>query len=83
MYQMFPSGEAPQSPLMREAMKVHGVDGADVPDGLLRLANARCLKCQDADACFAWLTGKSDAGAYRWFCPNAKLFDGLPKTQKH
>lgn len=72
--------DAPQSPLLREALKAHGVDTEMARPDLLRLADARCRRCEDADACFAWFTGMREQGAFRWFCPNASLFDGLPKT---
>lgn len=74
---MFDSAPACQSPLMREALNVHGIDAGTVPATTLRLANARCAHCESADACFAWLAGAKDAEDYHWFCPNARLFDDL------
>jgi len=46
----------------------------------MRLANARCRACENADACFSWLAGLDGAQDYHWFCPNAQLFDDLAKA---
>ena len=76
-------GHSPLSPMMPEVLKAHGIDATESPTSMLRLANARCLTCEHADVCFAWLTGTPGAEDYHWFCPNAQLFDGLPKAPAH
>ena len=81
MIHIFPTDPSPQSPLMVEALKAHGLSVSDVPEESRHLANARCLTCENADACFAWLTGARSASDYHWFCPNAQLFDGLVKDR--
>lgn len=73
--------DAPQSPFLREALKVRAIDAAKVPGDLMHLADARCKRCEDKDACFAWLAGMREEGAYRWFCPNAQLLDELSKLE--
>lgn len=66
-------------PLMLEAMKAHGIDFASVPRTERTIARARCLRCTHTDQCFAWLRGLNGAFDYQWFCPNAELFNNLPR----
>lgn len=67
-------------PLLLEAMRAHGIDFDRVPQAGRSLARARCLRCVHADQCFAWLRGFSGAFDYQWFCPNADLFNTLPRA---
>tara|TARA_B100000513_G_scaffold142628_1_gene65360 strand:+ start:233 stop:478 length:246 start_codon:yes stop_codon:yes gene_type:complete len=77
MFKYFSLTEASRSPLLSEALKMHDVMADAVPKATMRLANDRCLNCESKDACFAWLAGAANAEDYRWFCPNARLFDDL------
>ena len=77
MFKYFPLTKASRSPLLAEALKVHGIEAEDVSKTTMRLANARCLNCESKDACFAWMAGAANAEDYRWFCPNARLFGDL------
>ena len=72
--------DAPQSPLLKEALKALDIDAGHVPQDRMRLANARCQSCEHSDACFSWLAGFDGAQDYHWFCPNAQLFDGMAKA---
>jgi DNA polymerase III psi subunit len=69
-----------RSPLLREALKTLNIDSVHVPQDRMRLADARCQTCENADACFSWLAGLDGAQDYHWFCPNAQLFDDLTKA---
>tara|TARA_R110001592_G_scaffold124046_7_gene332674 strand:+ start:2206 stop:2466 length:261 start_codon:yes stop_codon:yes gene_type:complete len=80
MVHLLERGDAARSPLLAEALKTLDIDDARVPQDRMRLANARCRTCENADACFSWLAGLDGAQDYHWFCPNAQLFDDLAKA---
>lgn len=51
--------------------------GPQALDRALRVAIGRCLGCRNAGRCQLWLGGEGDRAAYRAFCPNATLFEGM------
>ncbi|PIW28987.1 MAG: hypothetical protein COW30_06120 [Rhodospirillales bacterium CG15_BIG_FIL_POST_REV_8_21_14_020_66_15] len=83
MVQSPPAGRSSQPPLIAAALKMHGIDGAAVPRGALKVARERCRDCRNTDECSVWLAGMSEPEEYRRFCPNAALFDALPNARAH
>lgn len=65
---------------MMERLGIDVVAGAGLARGtILASAARRCFFCPHAARCRAWLdSGAGDEG-HRAFCPNADLFDGLPR----
>ncbi len=61
-----------------------GVDETSGPlvSAILWQAEWTCLDCVNAAECGAWLGNCVEDDAYREFCPNAALFDGLPHKRQ-
>jgi hypothetical protein len=67
--------------LLRRMTERLGVDDRRDPlvGAVLREAEASCLTCTGARRCRAWLDAPDLDAAYREFCPNAGVFDLLPR----
>jgi hypothetical protein len=67
--------------LLRRMSQRLGIDDRRDPliGTVLREAEASCLGCVAAPRCRAWLDAPDLDAAYREFCPNASVFDLLPR----
>jgi hypothetical protein len=74
----------PRGELMLKMMERTGVDvdqvGEQNFERILAYAGRNCLMCRDTGSCRIWLEEGSEANKYREFCPNAELFDDLPRV---
>ena len=62
-----------------------GIDaeGGDVTDAGLAMweAGQSCVLCGSVGRCERWLADGGDTYGYRAFCPNAGIFDRLPRRR--
>lgn len=70
--------------LLKRMIERIGVDENRGPlvSAILWQAEWSCLDCVNAAECEAWTGDVVEDDAYREFCPNAALFDRLPRTKE-